>query len=169
MKTLSKITIPIDQALTTYRDFVVDEIIKDYAKGDNVEIIKDMSKVQPTFSDLIALVLAGCKFENIVLAIEFASGGAANQDVPAILPGSVQVDEDGVEQPRTWIEWFKVNTSSRIITNGTVYVAKASFNGKLLNSDELAAVHAQSGVRVIEWDDAVSRFQDESYSEYELP
>jgi len=70
-----------------------------------------------------------------------------------------------VEQTRTWVQWFQANNGAQAITDGTSYVVKSVFNGQLLNSAELAAVHAQSGISVIEWAAAVALFADENWTE----
>jgi hypothetical protein len=173
MKIHSKVIVPLVAAKTggALKDFVWDRIVSgERITFENGEVVVNSTNqsVQPTFTELQAIVIAGGSFEGIRLGIEFATGADAAQDVPAVVRGSTYIDENEVEQTRNWLEWFAVNTSTQVITNGTLYVAKAAFNGGLLNSEELTAIHAQTGVQVLEWADAIARFQDENYTVYEL-
>jgi len=126
------------------------------------------ANVQPTFADLVTIVTNGGSFEGIKLALRFTSATSAQRIVPEVIRGSRYTDENEVAQERSWIDWFRANSTVQVITDGTSYVAKAVFNGNLLNSEELAAAHAQSGINVIEWADAVALYQNESWTEYEL-
>jgi len=113
-------------------------------------------------------VTNGGSFEGIKLAIRFTSAASAQRIVPEEVRGSRYTDEEGMDQERNWIQWFRANSTVEVITDGDSYVAKAVFNGKLLNSTELAAAHAQAGVNIIEWADAVALFQNEGWTKYEL-
>ena len=173
MKVFSKVIIPANAAKTggTLKDFVWDQLVQGHRVTfeNGAVLLQGLdANVQPTFSDLVSIVGVEGSFEGVKLAIQFNNVAAAQQDVPLEIRGSTYIDEEGVEQIRSWIEWFKVNTSTQVITNGTSYAAKAMFNTQLLNSVELTAIHVQVGVSVIEWDVAVALFQDESWTVYEL-
>lgn len=164
-KIFGKINIPVNAASDggALQGFIWNRIIR----GEKIDFSSDVvtvygtdSNVQPTFAELIAIVQAGGYFEGIKLALEFANVAAAQQNVPVSVRGATYLDEEGVEQTRTWIEWFRVNSTVQVITNGTIYVAKAVFNSQLLNSDELTVIHAQIGIQVIEWDVVKARYQD---------
>jgi len=123
---------------------------------------------QPTFAELAAVVNNGGYFEGIRLAIKFANAAAAQQLVPIEVRGATYNDEEGVLQNRTWVEWFRVNTNTQVITDGTQFVSKSVFNGELLNSTELIPIYQQSGIEVIEWEEAVGYYQDENWITFEL-
>jgi len=172
-KIVSTIVIPVAEAKTggSLQGFVWDRFVegeKIVRDGDTVKIYSTNANYQPTFADLAAIVSAGGSFEGIKLAIRFTNVAAAQQDVPSVVRGSTYMDENEVEQTRNWVQWFRANSTVEVITDGDSYVAKAVFNGKLLNSTELAAAHAQAGVNIIEWADAVALFQNEGWTKYEL-
>lgn len=172
-KTFGKIEIPVAEASFggALQGFIWDRVVRgekiNFA-SDVVTVIGEDASVQPDFSELIAIVQAGGKFSGIRLAIEFTNSAAAQQNVPVEVEGHSSTDEEDVEQQRTWVDWFRANSSTQVITNGTLYVAKAAFNGRLLNSVELAAIHGQAGIKAIEWADAQARYADEAYTVFEL-
>ena len=170
-KTLSLIRIPLSDSLVggTYHSFVINEIIKDYAKGDSVEIYKDLSKIQPKFEDLQSLVAAGGYFENILLGIELTAAGA-QRDVPASIPGSTYTDENEQPQTRTWAQWVRSQPGLRAIkkVDENLYVIKAIVDKEMMNSDQLTAAHAQAGINILEWSIVKFRAASEDWEEFEL-
>jgi len=172
-KVYSTIEIPVAAAITggALQGFVWDNIVRGHkvSFGSDVVTLSGLdASVQPTFAELEAIVTNGGRFEGIKLAIRFANGAAAGQDVPAAVRGATYIDDNNVEQQRSWIDWFRANSTVQIITNGTEYAAKAVFNGSLLTSEELTAIHAQTGVEVLEWAAAVALYADELWTDYEL-
>jgi hypothetical protein len=170
---LSKIKIPQDKALTTYRDFVIDEIIKNYAKGGNVEIHKNMTKVQPSFSTLTTLIQDGCEFENILLGLRFASLTSAQRNVPVGVRGATYQDNTDPENPvtvnRTFVEWIKSFPVKQGVRNlNGVYYMKASYGADLLNSEELKLINGVTGVSVVEWSEVQATFANENSETPEL-
>jgi hypothetical protein len=173
MKVFGRVVVPAAAAKTggVLKDFVWDQIMegaKVTFEGGEVVLSGTDANIQPTFEDLVDIVANGGSFEGIKLAIQFGGAAAANQVVPEVVRGSRYVDEEGVTQERTWLDWYRASTGTQVITNGTQFVSKAMFNGQILNSEELTAIHAQTGITVIEWADAVALFQDEDWTEYEL-
>ena len=169
----STINIPVALASKggSLEGFVWDNMIRGHKptfSGEVVTLNGIDPNEQPSFADLIAIVVGGGSFKGIKLAIRFASGTTAQRTVPTGVRGATYTDEEGVEQTRTWVDWFRVNSSVQVITDGTSYVAKAMFNGQLLNSDELTLANAQLGVSILEWAEAVALYQDETWTEYEL-
>jgi len=173
MKVFSKVTIPASAAKTggALKDWVWDQLVQGHRVvfEDGAVVLNGLdANVQPTFADLVSIVQANGSFKGVKLAIQFTNATAAGRTVPSVVRGSTYTDEEGVEQTRTWVDWFGINSSIQVITDGTAYVAKAAFNGELLNSEELTAIHAQTGITVIEWDAAVVLFQDEDWTVYEI-
>lgn len=172
-KIISTITIPSAAAKTggALQGFVWDQFVdghKILREDGEVKIYGLDANVQPTFSDLQTIVSSGGSFDGIKVAIRFTNEAAIQQNVPSVVRGATYLDENEVEQTRTWEQWFKSNASVRVITNGTAYIVKAVYNHQLLNSEELAAIHQQTGVRVIEWTDAVALYQDENWTGKEV-
>jgi len=148
-----------------------------YIRGAKVEFGSEIvtlkgydPKNQPAFEDLVAIVQGGGYFDNIKLAIEFATAAVAQTAVPLGVRNSTYVNESEVTVTRSWLEWLQVNTSNEVIqhTSGKPYVIKSSFNGAFLNSEELVLIHNQPGLKVIEWADAYARFNSEDYKVFEL-
>jgi len=169
----STINIPVALASKggALEGFVWDNMIRGHKptfSDDVVTLNGTNPNEQPTFADLVSIVTNGGSFEGVKLALRFTSAASAQRVVPEVVRGSRYVDEEGVTQERTWIDWFRVNSGIKVITDGTSYASKAAYAGILLNSEELAAANAQSGVNVIEWAEAVALFQDENWTEYEL-
>ena len=169
----SKIQIPVALASKggVLEAFVWDNMIRGHKPtfSEDVVTLNGINpNEQPSFVDLIEIVAGGGSFEGIKLGLRFASGTTANRIVPIGIRGATYTDEEGVEQGRTWIEWFRANSTVQVITDGTSYVAKAVFNGELLDSDELYLANGQSGVSVLEWEAVKALYQNESWTEYEL-
>lgn len=55
-----------------------------------------------------------------------------NDAVPSYLPGATYIDENEVEQNRTWVEWKKPNSFHSDPGDGNKYVPLASITGKHL-------------------------------------
>jgi len=166
MKVHGLVKIPSEAARAggVLQDFVWNRIVSgERVLFENGEVVvKGMdSSVQPTFEDLVTVVANGGYFEGVKLAIRFDNLAAAQQDVPASVRGATEI-VDGQEQPRNWVQWFQSGNMDAI-TDGTSYVIKAVYLGKLLNSNELTAIHTQPGVTVIEFADAVELFQSEDW------
>ncbi|KKL75518.1 hypothetical protein LCGC14_2054090 [marine sediment metagenome] len=169
MKTISKIRVPKADVLPggAFRELAITSIIMGHGSfevGDNVEFRADMSKVQPTFVDLVALVQSGGYFENIKLGIEFTNVTAALQNVPSIVQGYQLPDPDNEGQmlTHTWITWLRQYGGGKVLKEitGTKYVIKANRGEQLLNSDELKVIHAMIGIQVIEWSAVKACYND---------
>lgn len=174
MKTLSLIRIPKAQLIPggTMREFALTQILHGHhpkEAGDSMEYLADLTKQMPTFDDLKDMVVAGVYFENIILGIEL-TGSGAQLDVPVIIPGSTYTDENGDLQTRIWVQWVKAQSGLRAIkkVDENLYVIKAVVNNKMMNSDQLVAVHAQLGVNVIEFSVLKYRAASEDWEEFEL-
>jgi hypothetical protein len=141
--------------------------------GDNMEYIADLGRQQPEFSELEAIVGGGGYFENILLGIELTATGA-QRDVPGAIPGSTYRDDTDPENPvtvnRTWAQWVRAQPGLRSIkkVDENLYLIKAIVNREMMNSTQLAAAHAQSGVNVIEWSVVKFRAASEEWEEFEL-
>jgi hypothetical protein len=174
MKVFSKVVIPASAAKTggALRDFVWDRLVEGNRvkfESGNVFLHGTDVRVQPTFSELQAVVSNGGSFEGIKLGIEFASQTAAQRNVPVTVRGAVTQDEEGNDVNRTFVEWIKAMPGKQELRKvGSRYYMKASFGAHLLNSGELAAIHGVTGVKVLEWAELIAKVQDETAEVVEL-
>jgi len=169
----SRIKIPVALASKggALEEFVWNNMIRGYKltfSSEEITLNGTDPNEQPSFADLVAIVVGGGSFTGIKLALRFDNVAAAQQDVPAEIRGATYTDEEGVEQSRNWIDWLKVNSSTQIITDGVSYAIKAMFNGQLFDSAELTLAHTQAGITVIEWADATELFANEDWTIFEL-
>ena len=174
MKTLSLIRIPKTELVPgeALREFALTQVlfgIIPIDAGDNMEYRADLVREQPKFSELTAIVAGGGYFKNILLGIEL-TGPGTQLAVPAIIPGATYTDENDQPQTRTWAQWVKAQTGVRAIkkVDEALFVIKAVVGGQMMNSDQLAAAHAQLGVNVIEWSVVKFRAASEDWEEFEL-
>ena len=170
MKTISRIRVPRAEVLPggLYRELAITSTILNHESfdvgGDYVEFRADLTKAQPTFAELVALVQAGGYFENIKLGIEFTDVVAAQQNVPVGVEGHEYPDpnNEGQMLPHTWITWLRRYSGGTVLeeTAGTRYIVKAIQGDRVLNSNELKLIQPMTGIQVLEWSVVMARYRD---------
>ena len=165
MKVQGKVTIPATAAKAggSLKDFVWDRIVegnKVTFEGGEVHLLGYDSAVQPSFSELVAIVTEGGKFEGIKFGIERANSKGTTL-VPVTLPGAKYVDEEGTEKRRTWLKYVDEYLGMERYSDGTTTVFKAAKRGaRLMNSEELTIIHNVTGASVIEWAEFTQKVKD---------
>jgi hypothetical protein len=174
-KVVSTIKVPVALAEDggSLQGFVWNQIVRGHkpAFGNDLVILHGLdANEQPSFADLVAIVTGGGYFEGVKFGIQFTSGVSANRIVPSIIRGSTYVDENEVVQEHTWLSFLKANNADVIRhTSGAPYVVKANIGTQIMNSDELTAANAQSGINVIEFADLQARNSSVDYEPFEIP
>ena len=168
MKTFDKISIPFDLAMPggILYNFVYEWVLKEYRRNyDNgiLTLYGLAPDIQPSFTELAAIVTNDGKFDGIKLGIELGWAQRNNQ-VPVGIRGRDYSDEDGDPQVRTWAEWVAAgNLDYKKKTDNTLAIFKGSWGGDTLNSDELEIIHVLAYANVIEWQDLVDRANSVDY------
>ena len=156
MKTYAKITIPFDLAMPggVLYNFVYEWILKEYRrKYDNgtLTLYGLAPDIQPSFDDLVAIVVNGGSFEGIKLGIQMDMS-AKDTSVPEGVPGRDGSDEDGNPIVRTWLEWIQAGrVDYKVKDDNSDAIFKAAWGGQTLDSDALDIIHALPYANVIEW------------------
>jgi len=168
MKTFAKITIPFDLAMPggVLYNFVYEWVLKEYRrKYDNgtLTLYGLAPDIQPSFTDLVAIVTNGGRFEGIKLGVQIQMS-AKDTNVPVGVRGRTYTDESGDEQVRTWLEWIQAGrVDYKIKIDNSDAIFKASWGGSTLNSEELDIIHKRTYADVIEWDILVALSKSSNY------
>ena len=168
MKTFAKITIPFDLAMPggVLYNFVYEWVLKEYRrKYDNgtLTLYGLAPDIQPSFTDLAAIVTNGGSFEGVKLGVELG-WAQRNNPVPEGVRGRDYTDENDDPQVYTWAEWVVAGRLDyKKKTDNTLAIFKGSWDGSTLNSDELEIIHALAYANVIEFQDLVDRANSADY------
>lgn len=173
-KTISKIRIPaagVEEG-GAHREVALTHMLKGFKpvqSGDAVEYVADITSSEALFSDLEALIASDGFFENVKIGLEFGTAGLLMQ-VPDTIPGATYVDDQEQTINRTWQDWIvaQPNVKAYKHTLQNLYVVKATWHGKYINSDHLKLAHAQAGVSVIEYADLSDRIKSEDYEQHDF-
>ena len=168
MKVFAKIEFPFSLAMPggVLYDFVYEWILKEYKlsyKNDTLTLYGTSVDFQPSFTELVAIITNGGKFDGVKLGVELGWAQRDNQ-VPVGVRGRDYNDENGDPQVRTWTEWVIAGRLDyKKKTDDTLAIFKGSWAGDTLNSDELEIIHALAYANVIEWQDLVDRANSADY------
>lgn len=169
---LTKITIPFDVCKAggsseNLFNFVYNWILAGYKQereGTDVVLRAVIPKLQPEFEDLVAIVTGGGSFEGVKCGIRI-NQAQFNADVPAGVPNATYQDEEETTVQRTWTQWAKAgNIDYTLKQDNTDAIMKAVWNGKLLDSDDLKAIHNSTGVTVLGWDTFITDLKSTDYT-----
>lgn len=167
-----KITAPFDAAKaggssTQVHNFVYNRILEGYklTRGDGtITLQKESPEIRPAFSDLAALVGNGGTFEGVKMGIQFDFASRNNQ-VPSGVRGRDTTDENGDPAVRTWAQWVQAGgLEYKLNDAGDTAIFKAAFTGQLLNSAELAIIHALAYANVIDWSTLITLANSPEYN-----
>ena len=168
MKVYEKIEIPFSLAMPggLLYNFVYEWILKEYNrkyKNGILYLHGVTPDIQPSFADLVAIVVNGGKFTGIKLGIQIAMS-AKDTPVPEGIPGRDGNDVDGNPIVRTWLEWIQAgNIDYRIKDDNSDAIFKGSWHGQTLDSDALNIIHALPYASVIEWQALVDLVNSAEY------
>lgn len=169
-KVFARIEIPFAEAMPSgsLYDFTYEWILKEYERRYDVTtnmlyLLGVTPDVQPTFAEMVAIVTSGGRFDGIKLGVEIGWPQITNP-VPEGIRGRDYIDENGDPQVRTWAQWAAAGrVDYKKKTDNTLAIFKGSWDGGVLNSDELGIIHALAYANVIEWQDFIDRSNSADY------
>ena len=172
MAQLVKIEIPFSVCKAggtsqSLHDFVYNWMLANYKlERDNttVTLLANQPNINPTFSDLVAVVAGGGYFEGIKLGIRMLVS-ASNTPVPAGIRGRSYTDGEGQEVIRTWLKWLRAGRVHFLVKeDNSDTIFKGVWSESLLNSDELAIIHSRAYAEVLEWSVFSDLFNSPDYA-----